>query len=32
MTVAGVLAAGGAAMWHYREYAVLLVQLVSDRQ
>ena len=32
MTVAAVLAAGGAAMWHYREYAVLLVQLVADRQ
>jgi general secretion pathway protein A len=32
MTVAAVLTAGGAAMWHYREYAVLLVQLVADRQ
>jgi general secretion pathway protein A len=32
MTAAAVLAAGGAAMWHYREYAVLLLQLVADRQ
>ena len=32
MTVAAVASAGAAAMWHYREYAVLLMQLVADRQ
>jgi general secretion pathway protein A len=31
ITLAAV-SAGAAAMWHYREYAVLLVQLVADRQ
>jgi general secretion pathway protein A len=32
MTVAAVLAAGGATVWHYREYATLLIQLVASRQ
>ena len=32
ITLATVVAAGAAAMWHYREYAVLLMQLVADRQ
>src|SRR5690349_2528308 len=30
--VAGMAAAGAAAMWHYREYATVLVQLVAHRQ
>jgi hypothetical protein len=30
--VAGLLTAGGAAIWHYREYATRLVQLVADHQ
>ena len=32
VTSAGVIGAGVAAMWHYWEYAVLLVQLVAHRQ
>ena len=32
ITVAAVIGGGAAAMWHYREYAVLLMQLVADRQ
>jgi general secretion pathway protein A len=32
MTLAAALGAGAAAMWHYREYAVLLMQLVANRQ
>lgn len=32
VSVAAVAGAGAAAMWHYREYAVLLMQLVADRQ
>jgi general secretion pathway protein A len=32
IAVAGVVSAGAVAMWHYREYAVLLLQLVADRQ
>ena len=32
MTFAAVLSAGAAAMWHYREYATLLMQLVANRQ
>jgi general secretion pathway protein A len=32
LTLAAVSGAGAAAMWHYREYAVLLVQLVAGRQ
>ena len=31
MTAAALLAGGGAAMWHYREYAALLVQLVASK-
>ena len=32
MTATAVLTAGGIAMWHYREYATLLVQLVASKQ
>jgi general secretion pathway protein A len=32
ITLATVVGAGAAAMWHYREYAVLLMQLVANRQ
>jgi general secretion pathway protein A len=32
ITLAAVVAAGAAAMWHYREYAALLMQLVANRQ
>jgi general secretion pathway protein A len=32
MTVAALASAGVAAMWHYREYAMLLMQLVANRQ
>ena len=32
LSVAALASAGAAAMWHYREYAVLLMQLVADRQ
>jgi general secretion pathway protein A len=32
VTATGLLSAGIAMMWHYREYAVLLVQLVAHRQ
>jgi len=32
MTATAVLTAGGVAMWHYREYATLLVQLVASKQ
>ena len=32
VSVAAAIGAGAAAMWHYREYAVLLIQLVADRQ
>jgi general secretion pathway protein A len=31
MTAAGLMTVGAAAMWHYREYAVLLVQMVAHR-
>jgi general secretion pathway protein A len=30
-TLAAMLAGGAAAMWHYREYAALLMQLVANR-
>ena len=31
MTVAGLLTAGGATLWHYREFAAVMVQLVASR-
>ena len=31
MTVAGILSAGGAALWHYRDVAALMVQFVANR-
>jgi len=31
-TTAGLVAVGAATVWHYREYAVLLMQLVSQGQ
>ena len=31
MTLSAVLGAGAATMWHYREYAMLLMQLVANR-
>jgi general secretion pathway protein A len=32
MTVAGMLGAGGAALWHYRDVAAMMVQIVAHRQ
>jgi general secretion pathway protein A len=31
MTIAGVLGGGAAALWHYRDYAALMLQLVANR-
>ena len=32
VTIAGMLGGGAAALWHYREYAALMLQLVANRQ
>ena len=31
VTVAAILTAGGATLWHYRDFAAVMVQLVANR-